>query len=195
MYAVALFQATPKLLTMRKSKFEIRIDKMKKRFLQVGVILALLMVLLLCCSCSFLKQAINSEFNEITYGLKTFENIDELEFLKPYYVEEISCDMPAHVEKVCSHKINYEGTEYTILAYSFDTEDNAWLYFCSDFDFSKDVAHCHVFIDNVEHIGQVEAVEGKSYYIVSTNDTKKLADFISYMNDNLSVPVYLGEGK
>ncbi len=168
---------------------------MKKTFSQFGVTLALLLVLLLCSSCSYLKQAINSEFNEITYGLKTFENIDELEFLKPYETEKISCDMPTHGEKVYSYKINYKGTEYTILACSFDSEDNAWLYFCSGFDFSKNVAHCHVFIDNVEHIGQIEAVEGKSYYIVSTNDTKKLADFISYMNDNLSVPVYLGEGK
>ena len=137
-----------------------------------------------------------SDFKErdaMCEALTIFEDIDELEFLAPYEVVKTVPELPEGAVNGYFAKISYEGNEYSVTAFVFDSESAVWRYMWNDDDYSDDVPHYGILMDSVNDVGRVTAADGCNYYEVEGSCSDEFVEFVNYMSANMKVPVKQGE--
>lgn len=167
---------------------------MRNKYFYGGSLFVISIILILFFILGDIRGDKEPMYTEMIENLKIFQDIEDLNFLLPYETEKLKCDLPEHAVAGYSAIVNYEGIDYSVTAYTFDTEEYAWIYFCQGFDFPTDiVAHYHVVVDNVKHYGKVEVTNDCNYFIITSSNTRSLPSFICFMNENLNIKVYQGE--
>lgn len=129
-------------------------------------------------------------FSKIIDGMTIFEDIDELSFLDPYVTEKLDAEPPEHVQAAYSATLEYKGAQFTLTAYTFETQEYAWAYFWRNMPLPPELTfNSRGMLDSVKHEAYAEATHGCSYYIVSGSDTEVFPKLVSFISEHLSTPV------
>lgn len=125
-------------------------------------------------------------------SISVFNDVDELDFLKPYVTEEYTVSLPEGATDGYKAKVNYEDREYVIEAYKFESEESALRYMwgsgLSEESQGKDLGHLRYTMEAGGE-GSYTAAEKGSYFHMRGNYSDTIFEFISFLNDNMSIPV------
>ena len=165
-------------------------DDLKNKSFLAGILVIIVVVSIIGIRNEFISSQIEDQMID---GLTIFDKIEDLAFLKSYEVKTHAQDKPEHVTGMYSVSLNYEGNKYDIVAYTFDSKQNAWLYFCGQADCPKEyVAHYRLLVDNVNNTESISATEGCSYYEVKGYNNKAMPQFMEFFCEHMDTPVYKG---
>lgn len=135
-------------------------------------------------------------FSKVIDGMTIFEDIDELSFLDPYVTEELNTELPEHVQTAYSVELEYNGEQFMLTAYTFETQEYARAFFSRNMALPPELTfNSRGVLDSVKHEAYAEATHGCSYYIVSGSNTEVFPKLVSFISEHLSTPVDGGESQ
>lgn len=135
-------------------------------------------------------------FGKIIDDMTIFESIDELSFLEPYVTEKLDVELPEHAQTAYAVKLNYKDAEYTLIAYTFDSEENALAFYSEETGVPPEfVTRSQGMLDSVEHTAFARACYACSYYMVQGSNTEVLPELVSFISEHLTIPVDQGESQ
>jgi len=121
-----------------------------------------------------------------------FESIDELAFLQQYVCEEYEPKHPQNAVDGYKAELEYDGHTYDIEAYKFDSEESAlrfiWGSDTYDAFHGKNLSHTTLYAEQFGEL-RITLSENGSYLHISGPYTRDTYEFISFVYENLSVPV------
>lgn len=150
-----------------------------------------IVVSLLCVVAIFVSSPVGDTMDYME-SATVFESIDELAFLQPYVCEEYEPKHPQNAVDGYKAKLEYDGHIYYIEAYKFDSEESALRFMWGNDSYDAfpriNLSHVTCYIEQPGEV-RITAAENGSYLHINGPYTRDTDEFISFVYENLSVPV------
>lgn len=148
---------------------------MRNKYFSITMLVVLIIMLAVYFAATPTVVSEGRSFANVIDDMTIFESVDELDFLEPYVTKNLDVALPEHAQTVYAVRLNYKDAEYMLIAYTFDSEENALAFYSEETGVPPEfVTRSQGALDSIEHTAFARACYACSYYMVQGSDTEAL---------------------